>query len=198
MIAFVDRKTKPDPASAVSAATAQNLVADIRRSEGDPAKITTMGPVYDAYTAGKLGRQDFEFVQKQFKDMGTDDGHRIGEEVKKLIAAAKPQIDKSNPLAGVLDQTGAMQTMLYERMVQASVDRMRKEGKDPYVLFDPSNPAWLGKPEIIARYQTDLNESMRGAVQRMRPRTGPPPSPGSLVAPILPDARPSLDQIFKR
>lgn len=192
MIGFMERQTRPDPVAQVSAATSARLLQDMRASEGDPHRITTTGPIFDAYTAGKLSRADFTFLQEQFKTMGNDEGQKITQETKRLIDAVKPLIDKSNPLAGQLDETGAMRTMLYERMVQDRVAQYRKEGKNPYDLFNPQNPAWLGAPGVVAPYQHTMQNSMEQMLKGLAPAPGRP----SIWRNPAGAPRPSLDSIF--
>lgn len=196
MIAFLDRKTKPDPAAVVSNQTATQLLASMRRPDGDPNRITDMKPIYDAYIAGMLNRQDFAFLQQQFKDMGTDDGQRLSQEVKRLVDAAKPMIDKSNPLMGQIDQTGPMSLMLYERMINERIAEYRKTGKNPYDLLNPASGEYLGAASVIGRYQHNINQSVQQLQQNLMrpPGTALPAPPG---APPPPPRR-SLFDIFGR
>jgi hypothetical protein len=162
MVAFVERQTKPDPAAAVSAATVQGLVSDVRAG-----KITDMGPVYDAFTSGRMNRAGFDFVQQQFKDLQTDAGQRLDQEQSKFLAAVRPSIDKSNPLMGSLDMSGGVNFFRLQQDIAKDIDDYRKAGKNPHDLFDPSKPDYLGKPEALEPYQNSIVESMDDISRRM-------------------------------
>ena len=201
MISFVDRKTKPDPLSVRSAAMSTKLITDIRREEGDPDKIITNDRIYNAYTSGMLNRADFDFVMKQFNDIRTPEGHRLGEEVKRLSETAKKMLDDSNPVKGLVNPLAANQHLLYEKMVQATVDNYRKAGKDPFDLFNPQSPQWLGHPDLVRKYFIPLDQALVQFQSLMKPSTTRPLTPAELAAPQpMPGApaadRPSLDQLF--
>jgi hypothetical protein len=51
--------------------------------------------------------------------------------------------------------------------VRQKIDQYQKEKKDPFDLFDPTKADFLGKPEIISRYQTSLQQSMGNISQKL-------------------------------
>lgn len=154
--------------SAVSHATAVSLIADMRRPEGDPLRTTDLTPLFQAYQDGKLTNADFNFVQTQFKELQTPEGQRLNTVTDNFLRAVKPTIDKANPLMGTLDMTGGTEFFRLQQDIAARVAQYRKEGKNPFDLFDPSKPEYIGKPEALAPYQKSIPESVSEFTARMQ------------------------------
>lgn len=201
MIAFVNRPNKGEPASAASHALASNLVGDIRNG-----KVTDLAPIFDAYTKKDadgnpigLTNGDFNFVRQSFIDMQNPDGQKLGKVAEQFIADHKQAIDKANPLMGQIDMDGGDLLFQLRQNIEGKISAYRKEGKDPYDLFNPSKPDYLGKPEALAPYQKSIPESVQSFAARMRQQSQPRPIPkGAVSVPLAPVARPSLDSIFSK
>lgn len=199
MIGVATRANKPDPLAEVSRRTSMDILSRMRLPEGDPQKITDVQPVYESYIAGNLNRTDLEFLKKEFSDARTPEGQSINEKKKDFERSVKPLIDKSNPLMGVIDESGAQQLYQFNFDMDRKIEQYRKEGKNPHDLFDPSKPDFLGKPEAIAPYQKTLQQSLQDQVRSL---TVPAPNAGSKVQTTTP--RPArnpgetADQYLKR
>lgn len=148
-----------------SYAAALSLLDRIRRPDGDPSKITDVAPIYDAAINGKLNKQDFEFVRKEFDQIRTPGGEILGKRRADFIKGIGPQIDKSNPLAGKIDETGKAKLYQFEWLLDQKMDEYRKAGKNPSDLLDPSKPDYMGKPEALAPYQTSMQDSIQEIVK---------------------------------
>jgi hypothetical protein len=183
-LAMIQRAEKPDPLSQVSHDTTMQLFDAIRAPDGDPRKITAIQPIDDSFIGGNLTRGDHDWLVKAFKDQTTDDGMKLGKQEADFLASVKPLLDKSNPLAGKLDPLGTQQMYSFMQMVRRKEDEYRQAGKNPYDLFDPSKPDYLGKPEALQPFQRTLQDSVSYVRQSLRTGT-------------TPAARPSLDEIFK-
>jgi len=186
-----DRLTKPEPMTQVSQSTLVDLVDRIRLPEGDPRKVTDTGPIYDSLIAGRLKKDDFNFVMKEFNDIKTAGGQRLSQTQADFFQGIKAQITQSNPLLGKLDPTGDEEMYKFTFDARRKVEQYREAGKNPYDLFDPSKPDYLGKPEALKQYQKSVNQSM-GWMSRIlgsptnQPKTGAPPSVTVPIAPALP------------
>ncbi len=200
--------------AAVSHQTTVGLIDSMRRPEGDPARISDLGPAYKAYADGYMTNSDLEFVVKQHKEMQTPDGQRLDQVQQKFFQSVRSSIDKSNPVMGSLDMTGGSEFFRLQQETAAKIAAYRKAGKDPFDLFDPSKPDYLGKPETLSAYQKSIAETMedyrlRNAITGARTsisNSGPspppqPPGPGFFGRLFgggsAPAPRPSLDDIFK-
>lgn len=182
MIGVATRANKPDPLSQVSHDTTMSLLDRARRPDGDPSKLTTLQPVYDAFINEKLNRTDFEFIRKEFNDMRTPEGESLSVRKQQFIKSIKQSIDESNPLMGKLDPSGSQQMYQFEIDLDRKVQEYRAAGKNPYDLLDPSKPDFMGKPEALSPYQKTLQQSLRDQANRM---TGAPGA-GSKVPTVAP------------
>lgn len=168
LVGIIERETKPETAAKVSNATAIDLVSRIRAPEGDPRRITDLGEVYAAYERGNLNKADLKFVREEFDSLRTPDGAALGKQQDEFIKAVKPMIDKSNPLLGKIDQSGAMQTYAFTLALQRKIAEYRRAGKDPRDLMDPSKPDYMGSPSAIAAYQKPLQQSLSDVAASLR------------------------------
>ena len=77
-------------------------------------------------------------------------------------------IDQSDPLIGEIDQLGRSKMYLLERDVDRKIDQYRKDGKDPFSLFDRSKPDYFGTPESLERYRATPRETLEERARRLR------------------------------
>jgi hypothetical protein len=184
---------EPTKVTAVSHQTATHLISDMRRPEDDPARVADMTPAYDAYQKGNLTNADFNFVQNQFKEMQTPDGQRLNDVQNKFLQAVKPTVEKSNPLMGQLDMTGGTEYFRLQQDVAQKIAQYRKDGKNPYDLFDPSKADYIGKPESLAPYQKSIPESVSEFSARMQMQSAAGAAAGSTPArPVAPAGPPPV------
>lgn len=181
-------------ASAISHQTAISLLSDMRLSEGDPARITDLGPLYDAYASGKLNNNDFNFVQTQFREMQTADGQRLDQSTKAFLESHKASIDKSNPLMGLLDMTGGDNYYRLQTDLAAKIADYRKAGKDPFDLLNPKKSDYFGGPETMSQYQKSIPESLEDYKKRLAPEPAAQSRGPAAALPAAP--RPTLESIF--
>lgn len=182
MIGIVERETKPEPAAKVSNATAMDLITRIRAPEGDPTRITDLNPVYDAYQKGDLTKADLKFVRDEFVNIRSPEGAALGTQQEEFIKSVKPMIDKSNPMLGKIDQSGAQKTYEFMMALRKKVEEYRRAGKDPRDLMDPSKPDYMGSPAALAPFQKSLQQSLEDTAAAMRTSMGIT-TPGSAAAP---------------
>ena len=178
MISVINRADKPDPLAKTSQQTTMHMLNDMRRPEGDPQRVTDMGPVYDAYIAGNLSRADFSFLRDELTQrQSSPDGQRFSERVDDLLRVAKAQIDPASPMFGSLDQTGmsAQNMYAFEYNLREKIDRYRKEGKDPGVLLDPTSPDYAARPEMVAPFRMTMDQRIRNITEQMRQQSATPP-----------------------
>jgi hypothetical protein len=179
------------PGSGVPAAqsyqAALSLLDRIRRPDGDAQKISDMAPLYDAAIQGKLNKSDFEFVKKEFTDIRTPGGEALKDLKTDFLKKMSPSINRSNPLFGKVIPIGEAKAYEFDRFVAHKIEAKRAAGQDPTELFEPTSPAYLGKPEILSRFQPTMQEEMQSMRDWMTAGTGgakstATPSPGPRVA----------------
>jgi hypothetical protein len=160
MLALEDRAAAPDPEATTSNVTARGLLDRIRLRDSDPNKIASLDQIYGAYISGKLGKDDFNFVRKEFFAKQTPADAPLLAHKQAFLKAVAPAIDRSDPLIGEVDQLGRSKMYLLERDIDRKVGQYIKDGKDPLDLFDRSKPDYVGKPESLERYRTTVTEAL--------------------------------------
>jgi hypothetical protein len=158
---MIGRTNKPDPIGQVSAATTTQLFANMKLPDGAPDRITNIRQIDDAFINNQLTRADHDWLVTKFKDDQTDDGQRLGKTQADFLNATKPLIDHSNPILGnTNDPSGPSQFYLFNRYVDSKVQEYRQGGKNPYDLFDPRKPDYIGSPETVSMFQKSMQDSM--------------------------------------
>ncbi len=171
MIGVVNREMKPETASQESNRNYVGMLDDIRTG-----KINDVEPIYKARIDGKINRTDFNQALKDFTDFRSPEGQRVAQAEDQFITAVKPQIDKSNPLMGKVDQDGPLNVYRLRMDIKRKIEEYRAGGKDWRNLFDPSKPDFMGKPEAMAPYQKPLAESLKDQARKLtQPQTNAPP-----------------------
>ncbi len=186
MLHVLSTATKPEAPAVTSHNTTMTILDSMRRPDGDPTKITTLDPIYKAYIDGNLTRTDFTFLRDEFQKRMTPDGENFEKRKAAFIEAIKPQIDKSNPLMGKIDQSGREALYRFNFDLEKKIAEYRKSGKDPYDLLDPSKPDYLARPGALKDYQKSLTESLQDQAARL---TGKPIA--TKIEPRKPDESPA-------
>jgi len=168
MLALEDRTANPDPDAAISNVAAQRLLERVRLPDGDPNKIAKLAPIYDAYINGNLSKDDFNFVRKEFFAKQAPEGDLLLAHKQAFLKGVAHAIDRSDPLIGEIDQLGRSKMYLLERDIDRKIDQYRRNGKDPFDLFDRSKPDYVGKPELLERYRTTLRETLEENAHQLR------------------------------
>jgi hypothetical protein len=190
MISFIERQNKPDPLSRVSQQTTMHLLDDMRKPQGDPGRIEDMKPVYDAFTGGQLNRADFDFLSKQFSDVRSPQGEKLAAIQKEFLAGVKPLITRSNPLMGSNDPIGDPNFYMFTWTADQKVQQYRKEGKNPFDLFNPTKPDYLGSPEAVKPYQGTFQQSLEAKTNALSSAPTAPAYPSAPAAPAVTQRQP--------
>lgn len=149
--------------------TYRNLFNDIHRPDGDPKKITDPAIIQDAFgKRGKLSFDDMNDLRRELFDSKTPDGMKLSTDKKETLDLLKTQITKSNMLMGKLDQDGDYNMMRFTKHVDRQMQAYKAAKKDPHDLFDDSKPDFVGRPEVLKKFQTTMKESLAKASKKMR------------------------------
>jgi len=165
MIQVVGNAGEQGPLAGPSHLAALDLVNRIRLPDGDPQKITTTGPIYDALGANKLSKTDFDFVNKQFKDIATPGGEIFAQRKADFLKTVEPQIDPKGAI-GSLDPAGKDRLYQFQWILDQKIDDYRNAKKNPLDLLDPSKPDFMGKPEAIKSFRSPLVVQLADTVNK--------------------------------
>lgn len=193
MINVFNQANKPEPPAQVSHATLQGLFGRIHADDSDPTKMTSTAPLDEAYGNGTLTKADYDWGRKEFMDSRTEDGAKLGQRKTEFLSGMKSSITHSNPLLGQLLGPQDAQFYQFQFYVDHMVEQYRKDKKNPYDLFDPAKPDYLGKPEALAPYQTSLQEWLKnpGSMLGLPTTPVPPAAPAPAAT-----AKPPLSSFF--
>jgi hypothetical protein len=187
LIGLAERENRPDPLKGVSERNSIDLFRRIHLPDGDPQKITDTQPIDQARIDGKLTRPDMDALRKEVTDVRTAEGERLSTRKSDFIKGFEHQIDKSNPLLGKIDESGGEQLYKFKSDIEDKIREYQQAKKDPFLLFKPGTPDYLGKPENIEQYKVPLQTS----IQRVPQSLGMPPAPAP--SPVV---KPPLQQLI--
>lgn len=194
MLAWVRRENAPETAAEISSQTAKDLFSRIFLPDGDPKKLTSLDPIRDAYSHGSanvgLNVKDEQWLEKVYTEAKSPQGETLSKTMGEFVKGFEHQIDKSNPMMGIIDKTGGQKLFEFQRFVKDQVDAYRAAGKNPDDLFNPDKPdVYLGRPGIVQKFQKTLQESTQEGVRRL---TGQPPpgAPPGTPARTVPQRQP--------
>jgi hypothetical protein len=147
-----------------------NLLREMREPDADldvvmekawKARLTDPGK------PNSLTDADFNRVRQEVIGRKTPEGQDIGKATDEFIKAVSPQIDKSNPLMGKIDQDGHANVYRLKWDLNRKVEQYRKAGKEWRDLLDPSKPDYMGRPSALAPYQKPLQQSVIDTARRL-------------------------------
>lgn len=172
-IGLIKRELKPETQAELSRQTAVDLLDQMRRPEGDPDRMTTMDPIYKAYTSGKLSRTDFAFLKQEYAEARTVEGEALNKTTERFINTMKEKILKPNAL-GQIDSSKYDQLYNFQFDIRQRIAKLRAAGQDPFTLFDPKSPNYFGSPENMGLYVNTLQDSMNNVVKQFNPKAANP------------------------
>lgn len=167
MLAAYDRKNKEEKPAEIAAENTRRLFERLRAPADDPERISTLDPIFKAYTKGDIRYEDMRRLQQAYVEFRSPEGEKLQRQTEQFLKGFKPQIDKSI-LGATLDAAGAQRFYEFEVMVERKVDEYRRAGKNPWDLFDPGKPDYIGKPETINRFVSPLDQRMRDTGKRIQ------------------------------
>jgi soluble lytic murein transglycosylase-like protein len=163
MLGWLKRDGMPEPMARTSQGTSMDLFRRMNLPSDDSERLTDASPIRDAYVKGTLSRTDEDWLEKRFQESRTPDGERLTKLQDKVVTAAG--LDKSTMFN--IDGEGRMRAYSYNQFVQSEVDRYRKEGNNPYDLFNPGNKAFIGAPGVVNMFNAPLADQVRATAGRM-------------------------------
>lgn len=176
MLSVVERSSQAAPLSEVSHATSTSLFARIHLPDGHPDKIIDENAINQEFIAGRLNDSDRDSLRKEVADARTPEGDMLGKRMNDFFNAIEPQVNPKGIFGLPSDPTGGEQMYRFQDMVRRKVQEYRSAKRDPFTLFDPASPDYLGKPETVKSYSKSLPEQMQSIIEGMSPGATAMPS----------------------
>lgn len=159
LLNYVDRQLKPETNSRLSQATFVGLLRDLRAPDADPDKI--MQKAWDARLMdpgkpGSMTESDFNAFRNEVVARKTPEGAALERDRTMFFknyagAIAGPTYD---PV------TGSPALYAAEMDARKKEAAMRQQGKDPSIIYDPSSPDFIGKPENLTKYRGSMQDNL--------------------------------------
>lgn len=156
------------------------MFSRIALPDGDPRKLTDLGPINQMAINGRLEPQHFKFLRDEFINARTDEGVKLADTRKAFLEMWKPSIDTSI-IGQKIDQSGSIRFGEFQMFVKREEERMRKEGKNPQDLYDDQSPDYLGKK--TRPYIKTVMEQIKDFSEKMKAQPGIEKAPGGGVPP---------------
>lgn len=192
--AAIERMNKAQPPRAQSTQVRDDLLAQI-----DAGEVKDGAQIYAA--SSSMRDSDFRYVMSAFNRSKTDAGRELNRSIDRFIKSVSPQIDKSNPLMGRLDQDGKANVDRLRWDLQIKIGEYQKAGKDPLDLMNPDKPDYMGGEASLQKYKKTLQESAADTRRRLlnQPPAGVTTSttPGTPTPPIVP-LRPPAERPLRK
>jgi len=195
-LAWRKRDGKEEPAKEVSAQIAVDLIRRIRLPDGDPRKITSAEQIRDVYappdeSKSKLLYEDWQRVEKMFVDTKTPEGSALAGARKAFFERFASTIDAGITELGEHSELGSQNRYRAESDAQHMEEVLKKQGKDPMLVYRPGNENYFGRPENIEQYHASLQDIQKyqahlravppGATFTERFGNLPPAKPGTIA-----------------
>jgi hypothetical protein len=116
---------------------------------GSPRKMQSADEIWSYFGKG-LSEADAFRLERRFLDSRNENGQRWSQAENEFIKNIRPMLDKST--MNSLDVGGGERIQRFSVFMRDKADEMRKANKDPYELFRPDSPEYLGK--FIPQFQT--------------------------------------------
>lgn len=161
---LVSRLNKPEPAATMSARNAMDIMT--RMQATDDTHVDGERAANEAYGAGQITSTDRNMLVKEWRESRTGDGQSLAQAKDAFLKSVEPMINK--PLQDIGDDTAKLRMYRFTVDVNKAVDAYRAQGKNARDLFDPSNPAFLGRPEFVNKpeYQGSMQANLPAMAAR--------------------------------
>jgi hypothetical protein len=156
-IGFIERQTKPDPASAVSARTRRLLFERIHLPDDNEKKLTDDREINDAYIRQDLTEPDRKGLIADFKEANNESDKHIATQKARLFQWTKIKIAPALAYGKVGEEYTAPESeqrfARYQNFVDEKVQEYKTAHKNPNDLFIEGKPDYLGSKEILESKQ---------------------------------------------
>ena len=156
--ALTERMNKPEPLGRISHDTTMDLLKRMRAT--DESRLTDNGPIYDAFQAGRLDNNDFNFLTREFNNLRTPEGMALEKDRTQFLKRYAQVIDGAMTKTGEHSLLGTQQMYEFEMDARRQEAELRKQGKDPHLVYDPRSEYFWGRPENLAKYHVPLQEAL--------------------------------------
>lgn len=144
----------------------------IHLPDDDPNKIRTPGQLAPYFGHG-LNRTDYDWGRKEIEGNQTADGQRLNDTRNNFLGLMKSQFSKATLM--IADPKGDEQFYKFGTYVRGQERAAREGGKNPYDLYNPASPDYMGKQiPAFQRSPEEMIRDMAGSLKKNPPAPLPP------------------------
>jgi hypothetical protein len=177
---LLEAQAKEDPYKPVhtNPAVENMLFKRIHLPDNDPRKIIELDEVIKHKS--QLSWSSFNYLKQEIIDNRSPEGNTFNKQKAEFYKAYEQDILQPGPMGIYRDPTNGDHWLRFKEDTEEAIKQLRKEGKDPRLVFDRKSQHFRGAPEVLSQYRATGFGSI-----------------GQTTAPVKPPAeRKSLDSIF--
>lgn len=168
LLNYIDRQLKPETDSRLSSGKFVSLLRDLREPNADPD--TVMQRAWDARLKnpgepGSLSEKDFNQFRQEVIARKTPEGAALETDRGQFFKNYGAAIANNGTYTPQLGDPKVYNAEMDARRVEAD---LKRKGLDPHLAYDPSSQYFLGKPERIAKWSSNMQQDL--ATQAAKPR----------------------------
>jgi soluble lytic murein transglycosylase-like protein len=134
----------------------RRLMMQIHAVDGDPTKTYSFDPVMQSYSMGNLSTPEMKMLRTEVEQMRDGNGNSFGKQAQQAREVVWTTFTRS--IEGQINPAKAASAAYsFTRDLDQKITALRKEGKDPTVLLDPSSREYMLKPERLNGYGMTVN-----------------------------------------
>lgn len=174
LIVFMEHRAKALAAGEKKSdpAAVRDLWLRIHAPEGDPRRIFTGDPIFQAVEAGRVSTTDANQLNTLVMNQKDENNRTIGSKLGSMMGAVGRALSQDPRYIGQPALVAEIQ-MDYQARVFDQVKRLRDAGQDPSQVFNPASKDYVGSREFIqGSVDTVTNRARQEATLSLpRPQT---------------------------
>jgi hypothetical protein len=153
----------------------RELMVRIYAPENDPQKIYNNDPIYAALKNGEISTNEFNFLNKEVSELRNSSTNGFRRDVNNLRSQVSKAIMQNITVQSMAFRNPELPASIlyqFDRDLEAKIDALRNENKDPSVLLDPSSKEYVLKPGALNKYIPMAGQALRQAAAKAQEAAG--------------------------
>lgn len=156
-------------------ANVRELMLRIHAPDSDSAKIYNNEPIYQALTEGRISTSEFAYLNKEVTELRSSSTNGFRRDVNNMrgqVARALQQNIQLQAMEMANPGTIADISYRFDRDLEARIDALRKENKDPSTLLDPTSKDYVLRQGRLQQFfpSNTVGQSAAAAVVAQAPQ----------------------------
>jgi hypothetical protein len=133
----------------------RELMLRIHAPDNDPGKIYNNEPIYQALSDGKISTNEFAYLNREVTELKSSSTNGFRRDVNSARGQVARALQQNVELQAMeMANPGTMADISYrfDRDLEAKIEALRKQNKDPSVLLDPDSKDYVLKPGALKKF----------------------------------------------